>query len=289
MLKKGRERETLILKDKGLDLQTDLKGFLYDQFDGNRLDSLAKTVATWVEQVVRALPLLQGLAAMLPGTKVADRLNEHAHEKLAMGTYIATQYLPENLGRGGLIIDSGTTAASVAEALLINHERFKSLDVFTNNLLASILLSSAKTLKCHLVPGIVDDEFAGVFGPDADAAIARVNASVTILACTSFSETRGPHANSADNRSFKRTIIEKSKRTVIVVAGPRIGGAGGSPVLESAAEWDRVLKENVDIIVTSPSSEADRLRSSLGRKVKIVGPWEQANKAVNPSGGSGGN
>jgi DeoR/GlpR family transcriptional regulator of sugar metabolism len=284
MLSKGRERECLILKDEDLDLQTDLKGFLIEEFDGNRLDSLSGTVAKWVEQVVRALPLLQGLAMMLPGTKVANRINENAHEKLAIGSYIAEEYLPKYLGKGGLIIDSGTTAASVAEALLLSHTQFKSVDVFTNNLLASILLSSAKSLRCHLVPGIVDEDFAGVFGPASNEAISKVAATVTILACTSLTNDLGPCANSADNRSFKRAIIEKTNKTVIVVAGSRIGASSGSPVLESPDDWKRVLKENVDIIVTSPSSEAEALRTVIGHKVKIVDPMEMANKSLNRSG-----
>lgn len=272
MLAKGKERECLILKDKNLELQTDLNGFLYDPFDGNRLSSLSEILTAWIEQVIRALPLLQGLAMMLPGSKVAKRLNEQAHEKLAIGKYIAQEYLPENLGRGGLIVDSGTTAASVAEALLLSRARFKNLEVFTNNLLASILLSSAKSFRCHLVPGIVDEDFAGVFGPSADAAIKEVNATVTILACTSFTSENGPHANSAENRSFKRAIIEKSNKTVIVFAAPRIGKESGLPVLESPVQWKKVLRENVDMIVTSPGSEAEKLRKQLGRKVKIVGP-----------------
>lgn len=193
-------------------------------------------------------------------------------KKVAMSSYIVNRYLPENLGRGGLIIDSGPTAASVAAALSLSHATFKSLDVFTNNVLASMLLSSVKTIRCYLVPGIADEKFAGVFGPAADEAIAKVDATVTILACSSFSKTRGPHANRAENRSFKRAVIEKTKKTVVVVAGHRIGSAGGSPILESADEWNRVLAENIDIIVTSPSKEAEELRRELGRKVKIVAP-----------------
>lgn len=93
MLSKGEEQETLILKDKRLDLPTDFKGSLYDQFNGNRLDSLSDTVGAWAEQVVRAFSLRQRFVALLPGLKFADRLNEHAHEKKSRNEFIHRQSL----------------------------------------------------------------------------------------------------------------------------------------------------------------------------------------------------
>jgi DeoR/GlpR family transcriptional regulator of sugar metabolism len=273
MLAKGKERECLILKDRNLSLSTDLSGFLYDQFDGNKIDSLSRVVGSWVEQVVRVLPLLQGLAMLLPGSKIARRLNEQAFEKLAIGKYIADEYLPANLGKGPLILDSGTTAASVAEALLLSRAQFPSLDIHTNNLIASVLLSSARNFRCHLVPGVVDEDFAGVFGTTADAAIATVDATVRILACTSFTYESGPHANSAENRSFKKAILGPAgkAKTVIVVTSQNVGKRHGQPVIGPARHWMKMFRDKVDLVVTSPGPEAEELRKKVGRKVKIVG------------------
>jgi len=274
MLAKSQERECLILRDKAVqDSHTDLKGFVVDHYDGTRLATLEEKISEWVKQVIHVLPLLQGFATLMPGTKIAQRLNEHAREKLAIGKYIAEEYLPENIEGGGLILDSGTTAASVAEALLLSKSKGGyGFDVYTNNLLASILLSSVSSIHCELVPGAVDQDFAGVFGPKADAAIKEVPASVAIVACTSFTAERGPHANSEENRSFKRAIIDKTRKTVIAVTAEHVGLSDGEPVLENERDWRRVLQEHVDLIVTSPGPEATKLRKLFHGKVEIVAP-----------------
>lgn len=266
MLAKG--KRCLILKDRNLTLQTDLLGFVWIQFDSNRLSGLKKTIENWVEQEIQALPLLQGLAMLWPNSKIARRLNEHAHYKLSIGKYLAEKYLPDSLPRGNLILDSGTTVAAVAEALFLNRSKYTSLDIYTNNILACVLLCSASSIRCHLVPGIVDHEFGGVFGPEAESAISRVKADITILACTSFTREYGPYANSSENLSFKRAIIE-NKRIIIVIAAPRIGKSVGKPILKNKNDWNRVLEENVELIVTSFGKKADELKKCCSKKVII--------------------
>lgn len=279
MLGKVKDRECLILRDESIGaLPADLNGFVHDPFNGKRLETVRRAISDWIEPLIRSWPLLQGLAATLPESKFKERLTADPYAKLAIGRYIAQDYLPKHLGLGSLILDSGTTAASVAEAFLFNQSWIKNregrksnvLHVHTNNVLGSLILSSAKTFSCHLVPGTVDEDFAGVFGASANQAIRAVNASVVILACTSFTLEQGPHANSTDNLNFKRAIIDKSNRTVIVVTSAKIGQKVGKPVINDVNQWRRILKENIDEIVTSPGPEAEVLKRQLPSKVRIV-------------------
>lgn len=269
----AKERPCLILKDQALELSTDLRGFLFEPFNGERLDALESRIANWIDQVVRVFPLIQAFAQMLPGSKVAERLNENAYEKQAIARYLALEFLPEELAPKTMILDSGTTVAAVAEVLAQNRSRFRRLTVFTNNLLASLLLSPIRTWDCQVLPGKVDENFAGVFGQSAIDALKTVSADCTIVACTGFTAERGPYANSVENRQFKRAILDRNRNTIIVVTGDRLGKKTGDPVLESEAEWQRVLDENVAMVVTCPSNESEQFRSQkrgLRGKLKIV-------------------
>jgi len=244
-------KECLILKDKKLRLQTDLQGFIFESFDGDQLESLERRLDVWAEQQIKVLPLFQGFASLVPGSKIAKRLSEQTQEKLAIAKYVAETIIAKSEARS-IILDSGTSAAAVAEALFLIRDRFSALDIYTNNVLASVLLCSVKQFRCQLMPGVVDQDFAGVFGSAAVDAITGVRADVTIVACTGFTAKRGPYANSIENRAFKRAILRKNSKTVIIAPAERVGHAVGQPVLETDKDWTRVLKENVCKIVTCP-------------------------------------
>ncbi len=270
----AKNRPCLLLKDKSLEhLQTDVRGFIYETFDGDRLAGLEEKVAIWVDQTVRVFPLIQAFAQLLPDSKVADRLNENSYEKQAIAKYLALEFFPEELGPRSIILDSGTTIAAVAEILSTNRAKYKQLTIHTNNLLASLLLSPVNHFDCQVLPGKVDENFAGVFGQKTIDAVKTINADCTILACTAFTSEHGPYANSLENRQFKRAILELNKNTIIVVTADRLGKKTGLPVFDSQEDWKRVLNENISMIVTCPKLQTQQFKAhktALKRKLKVV-------------------
>ena len=268
----AKDKECLILKDRGLKLQTDLQGFIFETFDGDRLETLQRKLDIWCEQQVTVLPLFHGFANLLPGSKIAKRLGDQSYAKLVIGKYLAEEYIP-TIAPCSIVLDSGTSAAAVAEALFLNRDKYTKLDIHTNNVLASVLLCSAKQFNCSLVSGDVDQDFAGVFGPKACEGIQQCTADATVLACTGFTAEHGPFANSIDNRTFKRAIIDKTSETIIIVPSERLGKSVGSAVMQSVSEWKEVLKYNVSVVVTCPemaTSSFKKVQQKLGRKLKIL-------------------
>ncbi len=271
MLAKG--KQCLLLKDKQLKLQTDLQGFIFNSFDGENLKTLKHELKKWAERQVKVLPLFRGFANLLPDSKIAQRLYRASHAKLSIGKYLAEEYFPKVLRPKSIILDSGTSAAAVAEALFLNREKYRKLEIHTNNLLASLLLCSSHQFNCKLVSGDVDENFAGVFGLTACEGIKSCDADATVLACTGFTAERGPYANSIENRKFKRSIIDKTAKTIIIATSERLGKALGYPVMQSAAAWEKILTNNVVMVVTCPRSESrdfKRVEKRLGRKLKVI-------------------
>jgi hypothetical protein len=253
----AQDKRCLILKDKNVKLATDLLGFIWEDFDCENLDhTLAPAIDKWVEDTVRVLPLLQAFAHMLPRSRVASRINQYAIEKLAIGKFLSQEYFALHKPKR-LILDSGTSAAAVAEALCLNAGD-RRLTVHTNNLLASLLLSTVTNFKCQVVPGEVDEDFAGVFGPAAR-----------------FTAQRGPYANSSENLEFKRAILENNQHTIIVVPADRLGviPIKAKPVIGPETEWKRLLNSHVEMVVTCPELPTPTFRQqqkALRTKLKIV-------------------
>jgi len=270
MLAKG--RECLILKEKKLKkLHSDLVGQIYQGFDGFDLETLEKEVANWIDHVVTTGPISQRFANLLPNSKVAKRLHEQAHAKLVIGKYLAEDYFPKNPKLKSIIIDSGTSAAAVAEALYLNRHKYKDFIVHTNNLLASLLLCT-KQFKCHIVQGKVDEHSGSVFGKDACTAIEKVNADVAVIACTRFTENNGPYANSVESLEFKRSVVKNSKDVIIIVPSERLGKTGNCVVFKES-EWKTIFNNKVSKIIICPPSKtksAANVIKRLQNKIEIL-------------------
>jgi DeoR/GlpR family transcriptional regulator of sugar metabolism len=271
MFAKG--KKCLILKDEKLILHTDLQGFVFQSFDGENLETLRKELEKWVDQQVTILPIFQSFVNLLPDSKVALRILEEQQAKLAIGTYIVEEYLLKKPQIQSIILDSGTSAAAVAEALFLNRKRFHNFYVHTNNLLASLLLGSSREFNCRIVPGQVDQYFAGVFGPTACESIQSCGADTAILACTSFTAELGPGAHSQESIEFKRSIIENNNHTIIIVPSKRIGKKTKYHVIPDAQQWNDVLEKNVEMVIACPRLEKKAFKDiveKLGGKLKIV-------------------
>lgn len=272
MLAQG--KPCLLLKDKKLTtLQSNLQGFIFQPFDGERLDTLQRAIKLWAEQQITVLPLIQAFANLLPESKITRRLNVQPYAKRSIGQFLAEEYFPNVLRPKKIILDSGTSAAAVAEALFLSRDKYDKLDIHTNNLLACLLLCSVAQFTIEVVPGEVDEDFGGVFGSTACAAIRNSEADATVLACTGFTVGDGPYANSEENRNFKRAIIDKTKETIIIVPSERLGRPAGLPVMRHQTDWEKVLADNISMVVTSPrleSKEFKEVETILRRKLKVV-------------------
>lgn len=259
-------------------LFTDLAGHIVVPFNSEQLGkSFQDKISTWIQQRVQIAPIFDGFAQMFPHSKIARRIKEQPQAKLAIARYIVDRWKNHYGVPKSLLLDSGTTAAAIAEEVMLNADAFTKSAVYTNNLLVSLMLSSKNQLKCHVLSGVVDDTFACVFSKPPERAIPRGKIDTAIISCTGFSPLLGPLANSEKNREFKLAAIRRCKECYLVFGSDKLRARdAGVPVFPSKREWGSVLETKIKRVITDvPSSSKSTSKTKIGRllgtKLKEVG------------------
>jgi|GEM_PF-7020501 hypothetical protein len=279
------ERRCLVLVDTANNapnmdaIFSDLQGYLVAYFDSTKLDkTLTPVIKNWIHQQTLISPIVEGFALMFPKTKLAARIADRQREKIMFANHIYDQWKEDGMPRS-LLLDSGTTAAAMAEVILLNAGAFEGIHIFTNNLLVAILLSSNSRLLCHVLPGLVDDNFAGMFLADPNEALANCDAEVAILGCTGFCLETGPMANSKKNRDLKAAALKMCKKVYIGFTSDKLlarytpgKSDNGTPVYSSASVWKKVMESNVELLVTDWRASKD-CRRSIKSKKHYNGKW----------------
>lgn len=267
MLAKG--ADCLILRDianhndKNSKLFADLDGHIVQNFNSNKpMKFLEDTVSNWIQQRISIRPIYNGFAQMFPKSKIALRIKEQQQEKLEIGHYLIKRWIDREQIPKTLLLDSGTTAAAIAEAIMLKSEKFTETIIYTNNLLVSLMLSSTPNLKCHVLEGVVDEDFACVFtDPPGDALPLEYEAAV--ISCTGFDKVQGPLANSERNLAFKHEAMKKCKRCYVVFGSEKAITSEGSAVFQKKVLWEAVLKQNVSLVITNRSRELVHIEKAL--------------------------
>ncbi len=279
----GQNKECLILKDKSIKMYADLSGHMVKPFVSLRIDDdIEEGVSQWAAQMTGVRALFRTFAALLPESKFKERLERQPEEKFAIGRYLVEHYLRTNLRSNKIKLDSGTTTIAIAECLYNNRESYKFLKISTNNLLATLLLSSVSDFECELVRGIVDEDFAAVFGEEAVKGLIESSSGTSIIACTDFTAEQGPYANSDENLSVKRALFESSENVIIVADSEKLHLPASvpdksKPVFESKKEWNEILAEKVEAVLVYPElkkKESFKHAASLLKEKLLVVPAE---------------
>jgi DeoR/GlpR family transcriptional regulator of sugar metabolism len=251
-------------------LFTDLDGHIVQDIDTTKpMKDLGAIVSKWVQQRVRIAPIYDGFAQMFPHSKIARRIKEQPAEKLAIARYLVGRWIERDEVPKSLLLDSGTTAAAVAEAIMLNAEAFAKTDIFTNNLLVSLMLSSVPGLRCHVLEGVVDDDYACVFMDPPRDAFPEKQIDTAVVACTGFSIDHGPLANSQQNLQFKRAAMELCSRCFLVFGSEKATATEGQPVFKSRKDWTKTLQEKVAKVITDGKRNPG-LVAALGENLELI-------------------
>lgn len=254
-------------------LFTDLDGHIVQTIDTSRdTADLAAVVSKWIQQRVRVGPIYDGFAQMFPKSKIADRIKEQPQEKLAIAHDLIKHWIKYDMIPESLLLDSGTTAAAVAEAVMLHAEAFAGTEIYTNNLLVSFMLSSIASLRCHVLGGVVDHTYACVFATPPRDAFPKKRIDVAVVSCTGFSKKRGPMANSPPNREFKQVAMELCRHTYLVFGSDKTNTRGGKPVFDNARVWHDMLKNKVKQVITDNRHGRQLLGALSDEKLKLVDP-----------------
>jgi DeoR/GlpR family transcriptional regulator of sugar metabolism len=138
------------------------------------------------------------------------------------------------------------------------------LTIATNSVAIAAMLADRQDLRLHLVGGLVDAEIGGSVDATAVLAIQHMNVDRCFLGACSASAVEGVSAFDAADAAFKRVLLTRSRRIVMMVTNDKLGTGAphrvtsldhiDSLVVEHDAathsEFEAMTRLGVDIVVS---------------------------------------
>jgi DeoR family transcriptional regulator of aga operon len=157
----------------------------------------------------------------------------HLAEKMRIARAAAAQI------QGGdiILLDSGTTTAEIAKC--IRGMRFDSLTVITNALNIATLLANVPRLRLIMPGGVLRSSSLSMSGPQAEAALATLQADRLFLGVDSLDPAVGLMTPDVHEARFNAQMIRISRQVIAVT------------------DSSKLLKRNLSVI--APIDEVDQL------------------------------
>jgi DeoR/GlpR family transcriptional regulator of sugar metabolism len=137
-----------------------------------------------------------------------------------------------------VFLDNGSTNLALAE-LLPSLE----LTIATNSVAIAAMLADRRDLRLHLVGGLVDAEIGGSVDATAVLALQHMNIDRCFLGACSASVVEGVSAFDAADAAFKRVLLARSRRIVMMVTNDKLG-TGAPHCVTSLDHVDSLVVEH---------------------------------------------
>ena len=182
-----------------------------------------------------------------------------AHDKAAIGRFAASLVSTGD----SIIIDVGTTATAVAQALTERRD-LENVVVFTSGITTAITLESAiPRFTVILTGGTLRPRQHSLVNPMAGSILDQIHTDIAFIGCNGIGGAQGVTNINLPEAQIKTRMIHAAHRTVVVADGTKVGRT-------SVARIARV--DEIDHLVTTASANEDVLASieDLGVDVTIV-------------------
>ncbi|MGK6355765.1 DeoR/GlpR family DNA-binding transcription regulator [Sphingomonas sp. DT-207] len=157
-----------------------------------------------------ALPLTPGM------TPLADRLVSGQDRKRSLARAAKAHVEPGSF----VFLDNGSTNVLVAEEL----PRESDLTVATSSIEIAAALAARRDIHIHMIGGEFDAAIGGSIDGTALEAVARLNIDTCFLGACALSAIGGVSAFDAADATFKRMLVTRSRRTLVLATNEKIGG-----------------------------------------------------------------
>lgn len=227
------ERQTLILDRARRDGRIDVS-VLADEFDVTpetiRRDLTVLERHGSIRRVHGGAIPVERLSEEL---RVEERLQRNTAEKLAIAE-AAVALLPPT---GTLLIDAGTTAATLASCLLPG----STYTVVTHSLSVAHVLAGRPGITLHLLGGVVRDRTLAAVGATTLAGLQDVTVDCCVVGINGITPEFGLSTPDTEEAAVKAAIIRTSRRVIVLADHSKFG----------VNEFARVAQlSDVDTIVT---------------------------------------
>jgi len=230
-----------------------------------RLGVSTMTVRRDVERLAEAGLLIKALRGArraesgpsLLETDLRARLTANLAEKRAIAQAAADRVRPGQT----LFLDGGTTCLELAKVL---DQHARGVTIVTNSILVCLHLGrhGRNTVLCP--GGQYDPVSASLYGPEAEAALARLYPDVAFLSTKGFVPAEGTFESAAHLFRPKQVVARQAAQVVLLVDHTKFGQRALAQVLST---------DQIHTVVTdgrAPAEALARLRDR-GREVVIAG------------------
>ncbi|WP_395334757.1 DeoR/GlpR family DNA-binding transcription regulator [Novosphingobium sp. BL-8H] len=157
-----------------------------------------------------------GALPLTPGTSpVSDRAGVDIDRKRALARAAMTLVEPGSF----IFLDNGSTSLVIAEELPSDSD----LVVATSSIEIAAALAARRDIHIHMVGGDVDNVIGGSIDGIALEAVGRLNIDLCFLGVCTLSAEGGVSAFDGADATFKRALIARSRRTLVLAANEKIG------------------------------------------------------------------
>lgn len=177
-----------------------------------------------------------GALPLAPGTTpVKDRFEDDLAQKCALAKAAAPLVAPGSF----VFLDNGSTSLIIADEL----PRDSDLIVATSSIEIASRLAARGDVHIHMVGGQVDAVIGGAIDGIALEAVARLNIDTCFLGVCSLSVAGGVSALDPADATFKRALVSRSRRTLILATTDKMTARAPHRVAELSAV-DSIIVEH---------------------------------------------
>ncbi len=229
------------------------------------VSDLARRYGVTTETIRRDLSDMQGrqlLRRVHGGAVPVERINHepmvdvrdmvNAEEKLRIATKAAAE-LPE---RGSVIFDSGSTGQRLAEVFPVERD----LHVVTNSLITAITLSRRGLKKLIVLGGAVRTNTLAMVDDTTRGELQSMAIDVLFMSCDGLSFQHGLTTPYREERTIKRTMIERARRVVAMVDHSKFGNVQ----MFKFAAFDEI-----DVLVTDTRADPEEIDVLAGHGIVV--------------------
>lgn len=194
-----------------------------------------------------------------PEPSFEESIDTLASEKEAIGHFAASLVSTGD----SIIIDVGTTATAVAQALTERRD-LENLVVFTSGITTAMTLESAiPRFTVILTGGTLRPRQHSLVNPMAGSILDQIHTDIAFIGCNGIGSPQGVTNINLPEAQIKTRMIQAAHRTVVVADGTKVGRTSVARIAEI---------EEVDHLITTASANKEALISmeDLGLEVTVV-------------------
>ena len=189
-----------------------------------------------------ALPVVSG------ATPMAERIGEDVQRKQALADAALRFIEPSSF----VFVDNGSSNLALVERL----PPYLNLGIATSSITIAAALQQRDDVDVLVVGGMIDRMVGGAVDGTALETIARLNIDLCVLGACAVSVAGGVSAYDPDDATFKRALVARSRKTIVLATNDKLGRNAPHRVCDVDVLAQIVVEHDADADLVRDLAEA---------------------------------